>query len=98
MYPAREEPHARYIILGGNRIADVRNTYLRWVSKLTKCLPAWKRNEEWSTEDVTSVFRETSEGPIIKLEYNRKPSKLATTKYDLYLTVQAPTSTQKASP
>jgi len=98
VYPAREEPHARYIILGGNRIADVRSNYLRWVSRLTKCLPGWKRTKEWSTEDVTSVFRETSEGPIIKLEYNRKPSKLGSTKYDLYLTVQAPSATQKAFP
>lgn len=98
VYPARDEPHARYIILGGNRIADVRSNYLRWVSKLKKCLPGWKRTDEWSTEDVTSVFREISEGPIIKLEYNRKPSKVGTTKYDLYLTIQAPSSTQKSSP
>ena len=98
VYPTRDEPHARYIILGGSRIADVRSNHLRWVSKLTKCLPGWKRTEEWSTEDVTSVFKETSEGPIIKLEYNRKPSKVGSTKYDHYLTVQAPSATQKASP
>lgn len=98
VYPERDEPHARYIILGGNRIADVRSDYLRWVSRLTTCLPSWKRTNEWSTEDVTSVFRETSEGPTIKLEYNRKPSKLGSTKYDLYLTVQSPAVTQKASP
>ena len=86
------------MILGGNRISAIRGNYSRWVSKLTKCLPGWKRTETASAEEVKSVFRETGEGPSIELEYNRKPSNVGSTKYDLYLTSQAPRTAQKGSP
>ena len=98
VYPQVDEPHAVYVILGSNRISEVRTRYSRWVSKLTECLPGWKRKEAASAEDVESVFSETSDGPIIELEYNRKPSTTGSTKYDLYLTIQAPRAAQKASP
>jgi hypothetical protein len=98
VYPEHEDPHARYIILGGNRIVNVRSSYLRWISKLTTCLPGWKRTKMVSAEDVGSAFRETSEGPSVQLEYNREPSKVGSTRYDLYLTVWSPSATQKATP
>jgi hypothetical protein len=98
VYPERDDSHARYIILGGNRIVNVRSNYLRWVSKLTKCLPGWKRTKMVSADDVGSAFSETSEGPRVELEYNREPSKVGSTKYDLYLTVQSPSRMQKPTP
>lgn len=61
-------------------------------------VPAWlEAHQSASTVEVKSVFRQTVEGPSIELEYNRKPSKLGSTKYDLYLTIQAPSSTQSVS-
>jgi preprotein translocase subunit SecB len=98
VYPQVEDPHVRYIMLGSNRSSEIRRNYSRWVSKLTTCLPGWKRTETTSAEDVESVFSETSDGPSIDLDYNRKPSKVGSTKYDLYLTIQAPRATQKGSP
>lgn len=98
IYPQGDYPHALYVILGGNRISHIRGNYLRWVSKLTACLPGWKRVETASAEEVKSVFRETGEGPSIELEYNRKPSTVGRTKFDLYLTSQSPSTASKGSP
>jgi hypothetical protein len=98
VYPQAADPHALYVILGSNRMSEVRDMYSRWVSKFAACLPGWKRKETASAEDVESVFTETGDGPSIELEYNRKPSTTGSTKYDLYLTIQAPRAPQKASP
>lgn len=98
VYPQADDPHAVYVILSGNRISGIRGNYLRWVSKLTACLPGWKRVESASADEVKSVFRETGEGPSIELEYNRKPSTVGSTKFDLYLTSQSPRTASKESP
>jgi hypothetical protein len=61
-------------------------------------LPDWKRVETASAEEVKSVFREADDGPSLELEYNRKPSKVGSTKFDLYLTSQGPRTVSKGSP
>jgi len=98
VYPKADDPHALYVLLGGNRISEIRGRYSRWVSKLTTCLPGWKRVETASAEEVKSVFREADDGPTLELEYNRKPSKVGSTKFDLYLTSQGPRTVSKGSP
>jgi len=98
VYPKADDPHALYVLLGGNRISEIRGSYSRWVSKLTTCLPGWKRVETASAEEVKSVFRETGDGPSLELEYNRKPSQVGSTKFDLYLTSLGPRTASKGSP
>ena len=97
VYPEDEEPYALYIMLGGNRISEIRRDYQKWVSNLTVCVPGWKRTRTASREEVETVFRQSPEGLSIGLKHNVKPDKGSDTKYDLYLTIQAPRATQKVS-
>ena len=87
-----EGPYVLYVSLGGNNVAAIEKRYKVWVPKLTACLPGWKRTETTSVEDVKSVFRQSSEGPIIQLDYNLEPSDVGDTKFDLYLTITSPPS------
>jgi len=98
VYPEAEEPYGLYILLGGNRISEIRRDYQKWISKLTTCLPGWNRTRTASREEVETVFRQSPEGLSIGLKHNVKPDKASDTKYDLYLTIQAPRVAQKASP
>ena len=78
VYPqAAEGPYILYVSLGGDNLQTIRRRYKAWIPKLTACLRGWKRTETASTAEVKSVFKQTVEGPIIKLEYNRKPSNWA---------------------
>ena len=95
VYPEDEEPNALYIMLGGNRLFEIKRDYQKWVSNVTTCVPSWKRTRTASREEVETVFRESPEGLSIGLKYNLKPDKGSDTKYDLYLTIQAPRVTQK---
>ena len=87
-----EGPYVLYVSLGGNNLAGIQKRYKAWVPKLTACLPGWKRTETTSAEDVKSVFRQSSDSPIIQLDYNLEPSEVGDTKFDLYLTVTSPPS------
>ena len=87
-----EGPYVLYVSLGGNNLAGIQKRYKVWVPKLIACLPGWKRIETTSADEVKSVFRQSSDSPIIQLDYNLEPSEVGDTKFDLYLTVTSPPS------
>lgn len=97
VYPEDEEPYALYILLGGNRLSEIKRDYQRWLSNVATCVPGWKRTRTASREEVETVFRQSPEGLSIGLKHNVKPDKGSDTKYDLYLTIQSPRVTQKGS-
>jgi hypothetical protein len=98
VFRAEDEPHVLYVKIGSNRIPEVKTDYDRWLSKLTACLPGWKRTESSSKEEIKSVFIKDGEGASIQLDYNLEPSKVGATKFDLYLTVRRRGVTERTSP
>ena len=72
VYPEDEEPYALYIMLGGNRISEIRLDYQKWVSNLAACVPRWKPTRTASREEVETVFRQSPEGLSIGLKIQRQ--------------------------